>query len=493
MTASRSVSVLVGAFISVGIRWTDRLIGMVSTLILARLLAPDDFGISAMAMLLVGLIGVLLDMGVNLTLVQNKHATQEDFDAAWTLRLIQSGVAAVVVFLAAYPAAEYFHDPRVTAVMQVLAVWVVLGGVENIGIVSFQKKMEFGLEFYFFFGKRVSGFLVTILAAWYLHSYWALVIGAMVTRAVGVVLSYAMHPMRPRLSLIRMKSMLSFSTWNLVRSIGGYLSENLDRLLVGGRESTATMGFYSMASEIAALPSSELLMPINRVLFPMFVAVKDEAEKLKRMFVLALGVQVMVGVPAGIGVVLVAPELVRVLLGERWMAAAPFIQIFGGINVLWAFSASGVYLLLALGRTKMTALIMWGQVLVFVVPALVLIPEGGAMAIAQLRLGVAAVGLLIFGYLIRRERPSWRLIELLACIWRPCIASAAMALVLLSLPALTAFPVIVQLLLKTVLGAVVYSVAVLALWALGGRRDGAETYLLGKVRGMLTRKSGETQ
>ena len=148
---SRSVSASVGALISVGIRWADRLVGIVSTIILARLLVPEDFGIIAMASLLIGLIEVLLDMGVNFTLVQNKHATQDDFDAAWTLRLIQTCLASVVVFLAAYPAAEYFRDPRVAGVVQVLSVWVLLGGFENIGIVNFQKKMEFGQEFRFFF------------------------------------------------------------------------------------------------------------------------------------------------------------------------------------------------------------------------------------------------------------------------------------------------------------------------------------------------------
>ena len=233
---SNSVSASVGALIVVGIRWTDRLIGLISTIILARLLAPDDFGIIAMASLLIGLIEVLLDMGVNITLIQNKNATQLDFDAAWTLRLIQSGIATVVIFAAAYPAADYFHDARVTLVVQALALSILILGFENIGVVSFQKKMEFGREFRFFFGKRIIGFMVTVAVAWWLHSYWALVVGTVAGRLAGVVLSYAMHPMRPGLSLVRMPAMLSFSTWNLVRGISNYLGENLHRALVGRRE-----------------------------------------------------------------------------------------------------------------------------------------------------------------------------------------------------------------------------------------------------------------
>lgn len=478
---SNSVSATVGALIVVGIRWLDRLIALASTVILARLLAPADFGIIAMASLVIGLIDVLLDLGVSITLVQNKHATQHDFDAAWTLRLIQSALATVVVFLAAYPAARYFHDPRVCPVVQALALSVLLAGFENIGIVSFQKKMEFGLEFRFFFAKRISSFLITIVLAWYLHSYWALVAGTVAGRVIAVVLSYVMHPMRPRLSWVNMKPMLSFSCWNLLRGISGYLAENLHRLLVGRRESTALMGSYTLASDISAMPSIELLAPLNRVLFPMFVAAKEDAHELKRIFMLAIAVQALVGVPAGAGLALVAPEMVLALLGERWLSTVPFIQIMAGINIVSAVSTSGAYVLLALGRAKIIAIHSWGQVLMFVLLAMLLMPGAGAMAIAGIRLGVAAAGLLTLIYLLHLVQPAWRLSDVMSGIWRPCVASMVMTLVLLSLPAMHHLPVMLLLLLKTILGASVYCAAMLALWLLSGRQDGAESYLLGKV------------
>ncbi len=481
MQMRQSVSAPIGALIVVGIRWTDRLVGLVSTLILARLLAPEDFGIISMASLVIGLIDILLDMGVNITLVQNKYATQDDFDAAWTLRMIQSGLATAAIFLAAYPAASYFHDARVTAVVQALSLAVLLAGFENIGVVAFQKKMEFGMEFLFFFAKRISSFCITIAAAWYLHSYWSLVIGTVAARLIGVVLSFAMHPMRPRFSWVRMKAMLSFSSWNLLRGIGGHLSENLHRLLVGRRESPALMGSYTLASDIAAMPSIELLAPLNRVLFPMFVAVKDDADELKRIFLLAVAVQALVGVPAGAGLTLVAHELVSALMGERWMNAVPFIQIMGGINIVAALSASGAYVLLALGRARLIAIQSWSQVLMFGSMAVLLIPTGGATAIAELRLGVAATGLLTFIYLIRKERPSWHLMDMLAGVWRPCVASMVMAIALLSLPA-PDLPVMLQLFLKTAVGALVYATVVLTLWLMGGQPDGAEAYFLNKVR-----------
>jgi lipopolysaccharide exporter len=466
----------------VGLRWTDRLIGLVSTIILARLLVPEDFGIIAMAALVVGLADVLLDMGVNVTLIQNRNASQDDYNAAWTLRLIQSTLAALLVFAAAEPAAEYFRDPRVTAVTQFLALSLLLTGCENIGVVSFQKNMEFGREFHFFLIKRMTGFLITIGAAWLLQSYWAMVIGTLSGRAMGSVFSYVLHPMRPRLSLVAMKPMLSFSTWNLLRGVGAFLVTKLHRMFVGGRESAAVMGEYSLGCDIASLPSTELLAPLNRVLFPLFVQLKHDLTQLKRAFLLALGIQALVGIPASIGLIVVSHDLVLALLGAKWSAAVPFIQIMGAVNILGAISLSGAYMLLALGRAKITAYAAWMSVLLFTALAVLAIPQGGAMSIAILRLLVSASMFFIFMYLIKRELSTLRMRELLGSIWRPCVAGALMAVLLLELPSLNAMPAIALLLGKVTLGATIYVVCVLALWRLAACPDGAEAYLLKKLK-----------
>lgn len=475
-----NVSAAMGAVIVVGTRWCDRLIGLISTVVLARLLMPQDFGMIAMASLVIGLIDVLLDVGVNITLVQNKDADDHDYNAAWTLRLIQSVITTLAIVLAAYPAAVYFHDDRVTAVMQVLSLSVLLLGLENIGIVSFQKQMAFGQEFRFFFGRRITGFLATLLSAWYLHSYWALVIGTLVGRLVGVVLSYAMHPMRPRWSFVRMHAMLAFSSWNLLRGIGNYLGENLHRLLVGHRENSTLMGVYTLASDIAALPSGELLAPVNRVLFPMLVVAKDDSHELQRLFLLALGLQALIGVPMGVGLAMLAPELVATMLGDNWQMAVPLVQVMGYINMVAAISASGSYVLLACGKTKMTALHVWGQVMLFVMAAVLMVPEGGAMAIAYIRLAVSVVGFGLFAVLIHLQFPHWRGSEILQSIWRSFAGAGVMALALLALPTL-AWPVGGQLLFKTVVGAGVYGLTVVTLWHLTGRCHGAESYCIEKI------------
>jgi len=476
------MSVAGGAALAVAMRWSDRLVGLASTLVLARLLIPEDFGIVAMASIVVGLIDVLLDMGVAITLIRNRDARQRDYDAAWTLRLLQSAVAAIALFLLAEPAAAYFRDARVAPVLQLLALSPLLAACENIGIVSFQKEMRFGMDFRFFVGKRITGCMLALSAAWILQSYWALVIGTLGGRLAGVALSYAMHPMRPRFDLAGVPAILSFSTWNLVRGIGNYLNEHAHRLVVGRRASTVVMGEYTVASEIAALPSTELLAPLNRVMLPAFVEAKEDPERLREVFLLALGVQALIGIPAGAGMALVARDAVLTLLGERWLAAVPFVQVIGFNNVVAALCTSGGYLMLALGRARVTAANTWLQVALFVAAAVWLLPQEGPLAIAALRLATAACGLAVFLFLIRGALPGFSLAMFAAVVWRPCLAAGAMGLLLAWLPLPPLLPAPLRLLLATAAGASAYAAALLLLWLAAGRPAGAESWLLRKLR-----------
>src|SRR5690349_10908401 len=200
-------------------RWLDRVVSVVSTIILARLLVPDDFGVVAMATIVVGLVDVFFDLGVNVALIQNRDPTPDHYDTAWTLRLMQSVFATLVVVAAVPLAVDYFKDARVAPVLRVLSLSLLIGGFEYIGILTFQKTMRFALDFRFVVLKRLAGFAVTVTAAWLLRSYWALVIGTLASSAFGVALSYVMHPMRPRARLTKMREIFAVSQWMIVRSI----------------------------------------------------------------------------------------------------------------------------------------------------------------------------------------------------------------------------------------------------------------------------------
>ena len=478
----KRVSVARGALLVVGMRWTDRAIGLISTLILARLLLPEDFGIVAMASIVVGLIDTLLDLGVGSALIQNKHAGREEFDTAWTVRLVQSIFVALLIWLIAPLAAEYFRDPRVLDVTRVMALSAIIGGFENIGIVAFQKNMEFGRDFQFFFFRRIAGFFVTIALAFLLHSYWAMVIGAVVGRATGVLISYRLHDYRPRFSLARLKQIWSFSQWILVANIGSYGLMQIDKFLVGRRTDAGTMGSYALADEIASLPTTELLSPLSRVLFPVFVDAANDSTKLRVAFCKAIGVQTLVALPAGVGLCMVAGDLVQLLLGARWLQTIPLIQTLALISIFSALSYSASYLIMTLGKVNLLAISSWVRLGLLGVLVVVVFPDAGAQGIANIRLATTALGFAFFLSMALYYVEPLRLKDFIANSWRPALSTAIMAFLLSTFPRFESLLLAVQVILFVAYGAGVYACALLLLWRISGCCDGAETYLLEQLR-----------
>ena len=469
-----------GAFLAIAMRWTDRLIGLVSTLILARLLTQTDFGVVATASLVIAFADVLLEMGVLMVLMQNKSPTPEHYHTAWTIRFIQTAIMTTLVLLGAPYAAEYFNNPALTPVIQVLALTFVFEGLENIWIINLQKNQQYARDFKFVFSKRFTGFLVTIVFAFISPSYWALVAGALSGRLMGVILSYVMHPGRPRPSLSKFKEIFAMSQWVWLRSITTYFQLRLHEIVVASREPSAVMGTYSLAGQIAAMPTSELLMPLNRVLFPAFVKVKDDLAELKRVFLLAQSVQALIGIPAGVGMALVAHEVVLLMLGEKWLSAVPFVEILAYIGCLISITTSGVYLLNTLGLFRIVALYSVIQVIMFACLAYLVFPTGGAYVVAQLRLLLAIIGIGIFVWLLCRELRGLKPQEMFVSVIRPTLGAIAMALAILWLERSVDWPLLGMLLAKIALGGSVYVITVLALWHFGGRQAGAESWLLEK-------------
>ena len=469
-----------GAQFTVAMRWSDRLIGLVSTMRLARVLLPQDFGLVAMATIAVVLVDVVLDLGVAAALVQNSSASDADFDTAWTLRLCQVALVAAIAAAGAPLVASFYNDPRLADVMRVVAVSTLVGGFENIGVVRLQKDMEFGREFAFFASKRLIGTVITIGLALTLRSYWALVIGTLASRLVGVALSYLMHPYRPRFSLSRWSGIWGFSQWNILSSIASYLGGRADQFVIGRRESAKVLGWYSVGSEVAFLPSTELLAPLGRVMFPAFVRVREDVNELLRIFLLSLAVQALVGIPAGIGIALVAEQVVALMLGAKWIGAVPIVQTLGLAGVALALSSSPQYLLLALGRIRTLA---WFNAVLCILLVLGLASlELTVVQIAKLRLAVVVLGLLIINWLAISAMSELNGKRVVREVWRPLLAACAMwTFVEATDIFLLGAPIVVVLAIKVLAGALVYLTAVALLWVFAGRPQGGEAYVLEKT------------
>ncbi len=265
-------------------RQAERLLGLVSIAILARLLSPGEFGIVAMAGSVVALVEVLGAFGFDWALMRVPERTRAHYDTAWTLRVIGGLLTFVVLAALAYPAAIYFGQPAVAAIILVMGVNSVIGALENIGIVDFRLQMRFDREFYQRIGGKLAGMLAAVGWALLTHSYWALVIGVTASRLASLLLSYRMHAFRPRWALSQTGALLNFSVWLMIGNLAEVMSSRFADIWVGRHLGSARVGLYSMASELSTLATTEFAAPINRAVYTRYLEMGGRWLASERLF-----------------------------------------------------------------------------------------------------------------------------------------------------------------------------------------------------------------
>lgn len=473
-----SRSVAAGALLYVGMRWFDRLVGVISMVVLARLLTPADFGVVALASVVVGFAVVLFDLGINIAVVQRSSLDNADLDTAWTIRFLQNAVIASLLAGTAPLVARYYADSRLEPVLWCLALAYLLDGLNGMGPVVFQKKQQYAKEVSFFMAKRLLGFVGTLTLAFWMRSYWSLVFGTLISSVVGVVLSHMMYGRLPQFTMTRWRAFVGASFWLALRSMATYATQELDKLVIGRRDGAAMLGGYTIAGQIAAMPTSELLAPLSRALFPGLVAIKDNRERLRRMFLTALGIQVSLALPASVGLALVAGDLVPVMLGEDWVGFIPILIALSLASAAHAVTQSCGYLLTTLGEYKAQSLLQWLLVVALVILIVAVFPESGAAEISWFRVGLGVLSVLSVVIMTLQALPNVSLSDMVAEIRRPVVSTSVMALsVYATALFVTDFPHWVALLSKVCLGAASYVITMLVLWRIEKKPEGAEQWI----------------
>ncbi len=474
-----------GSIWMVAMRWTIKGIGIVSTIILARLLVPEDFGIVAMAMLVVGIIELFNLVGTDLALIRHKNATRAHFDSAWTLGVIQSLILGTCVLLAAPLGEAFFDEPRAVPVIQVLSLRVYAQGFENIGTVLFLKELNFAKEFWFRVARKVGEFAVTLTLAVTIQNYWALVAGIVGGQILFIVLSYVLHPYRPRLCFTKIPELWSFSMWTLVYWIGHYGSLRMDEIIVGRISNSQAMGHYYVGSDVATTPTAEMIAPLGRALFPSYSRLQDSPKQLYDAYLNVLSAVTLICFATGTGLALVAHDLVVVFLGEKWVESIPIMFWIAFAAAVFVYSNTAMTVLLAAGFARRAAVQIWLRNGVLLAALIYAGMRGDLTEIAAMRLWMTLLFVPLFFYSLRVVIPI-KVRDVLDVTWRPAIAAAAMAGVLHLIPDdIFGDLIALRLFVDVAAGSAVYAVTVLGLWYAAGQPPGSERAAMRAVRGRL--------
>lgn len=462
----------------IGLRWAMRLTGVVSTIALARLLSPDDFGVVAIAMIVVGLFETLSDTGQGAAIIRHRNPTHEHYDTAWTIYVVVGLVLGAAIFLVAPLTNVYFHDERAVFVMQCLSLRAVLSGFENIGVLDFKRELQFASVFGYTFYAKIISFAVTVSLAFLLRNYWALVAGMVCSQLARTVLSYTMHPYRPRFSLTRLSEIYSFSIWVFIRSMGSYLQTQVDAIAVGGATGTISMGRYTVAKDLGSSPTDEIVTPMVTVLFPVMAKYQHDPLQLRELYLRMLGWSWIIGLSTGVGTSLVAPEVVPLVLGPKWLSITPLLGWLALEAGIAATSMAAYTVLDVRGLPHVGARLQW---LRLVILGLAMFPvaylTGDLLMLVIARLAVTV--LLTPAVLVvaaRSIRVGLR--EHMSAMWRASAAVAVMAGAVLALNQFLDISGPVRLALDVFAGAAIYVVSLVLLWKASGRPVSAEQDLV---------------
>ncbi len=398
-----------GAGWLIGWQMVTRCLGLVSTLILARLLVPKDFGIVAMAVTFTAAINALANLGVGDALIRRPDTGETWYDTAFTMQALRGLVTGSLIALGSGAAAAWFVEPRLVGVLLALAAVSLLGGIENIGIVEFRRTLRFQAEFRLLLIPRLLQFIITITLAWLWRDYRALVAGTLVGALARLGLTYVIHPYRPRLSLAHWQELMGFSTWIWAGSIATLVWERCDAFILGPAIGSARLGTYLFASEIATMPATELVAPAMRAFYSGLSLARQRGSEVAS---LALGVTaalLTIVVPVSIGISATSGHIVTGLLGAKWEAARPMISIFAWLccvsPVAWVCSS----VLTAQGQVRRNFLAIAGSAATKALVLVIVVRAGHASSAPLVAVGSVVIEAALFlTQLGRLEDPRWR-------------------------------------------------------------------------------------
>lgn len=479
----------------VAMRAIVNMLGIVSTIILARLLTPGDFGIVALAGSAYAFFSLVGQFGFDSALIHHRNPSAEHYNSAWTANILVGVFVSLAMFFVAKPAAAFFSDPKIEHVVYAFSLLSFTKGFENIGVVNFRKSLKFRGDFLYFVIPKISSVLVAVTAAYFLRTYWALVMGMVTTQVATLIYSHASQPFRPRISLSKFRDLFEFSRWIIVSNFIRYLTVNGAEIAVGKLLHPAAVGIFGIARQIAFMPSKELLAPINRALFPGLAKVSDEPVRLKKILSRVIAATALISIPSAAGLSVLAQPLVDLFLGDKWIEAGPVLSIMGLVGLVMALRSTYGPTLLARGKPKALTIANALSVCVLLPSIIVLVPVLGVVSVAYAMLGSVLVSTPILVVAVRREIGfGW--LDLGSSIWRPLLATVGMASVVIFARnyAISEYGVGMASVLGLILLGIVSYVACLAgSWAAAGFPDGAEREMISEIRSrVLSSKMRDT-
>ncbi len=357
--------------INVALQWLNRLLAVVTKIVLVRLLLPGDFGVYALASGLIGFVGTFGNFGLDYAIIQkDDRATEEDYNVGMSLRIVIAVGLFAVSLVVAGPWASLFGNPIVGPTTQVLALVYLLGIWSFVPSTRLVAELRYRAIAVPALAAQIANTVASIVLAFSGFGVWALIWGAVASTTISTVVYWILHPWRFRFSL-RLKiaaPLVKYAQHLISAAVLAFLITNIDNFTVGYVWKTTQLGFYSVAYAYGYLPVSMFSGPAGQAFFPSLTKIQGNLDQLRRGFLEGFGYAMAIIAPSAIGMAVLSPEIVSILFGPNWAAATlPLLILcfYGLFRAIVDFSGS---LFGAIGRPRIIAELNLFILLLSIVP-----------------------------------------------------------------------------------------------------------------------------
>lgn len=464
--AAHNRAIATGVMWQGALRWLSQVLSWTATVMIARRLSPDDYGIAGTASVIVGLMSLVTDAGLGRALVLRRERDPMIIAQAHGAAMMLGASAALLMLLAAFPLARFYDDARVAPVVCLLALVPMISGLNTIPQAMMQQNLDYKRLAAMDFAKATVQATTVLLCALAGLRYWSLALGIVAGQIVATAIATSHTRVKPNMPQRRhLSTTLVYASHLVVSTLSWYLYSNSDFAVVGRVAGIAALGYYQFAWNIAQLPGEKLGNVLQSVVGPFFGSIGDDIQALRHYFLLLSELLVSIMLPVLCGFALVSPIAVPLLFGDKWVASIPIMQILVLCSAIGSLSQLSHHVLGATGQAAIGARMNLVAMVVLPIAFYVAARYSGVLAVASVWLVAQPF---LVAYPLSRVKRTIQLsaLEYIGRLRAPIVCTALMAgAVTMARPvAAEKLPPLLQLGALIGIGAVVYGASYWALF-----------------------------
>lgn len=330
-----------------------QLVSFIVSIVLARILAPEDYGTIALVTVFTAILQVFVDSGLGTALIQKKDADEIDFSSVFYFNFVVCLILYLGMFAAAPFIADFYGDVTLVPVIRILSLTIVISGVKGIQQAYVSRNMLFKRFFFSTIGGTIFSAVLGIAMAYAGFGIWALVAQQLSNTFIDTLILWITVRWRPTKSFswTRLKYLLSFGWKLLVSSLLDTAYNNLRNLIIGKMYSSSDLAFYNQGDKFPKVIVTNINASIDSVLLPTMSNAQDDKERVKQMTRRAIKTSTYVMAPLMMGLAFCAEPIVSLVLTDKWLPCVPFLRIFCITYMFWPVHTANLNAINAMGRS----------------------------------------------------------------------------------------------------------------------------------------------